>query len=80
MTSPLTPTVATSQTENNLFLIMYKFLVLTSSAKSYVFHCLSLYLASWILKWHKDSDSILNECIGISVTGCQGFNLHYGAV
>lgn len=31
------------------------------------------------MKWHKDSDSALNECTSISITGCQGFNLHFGA-
>lgn len=63
--------VATSQAENNLFLVIYKFPILTSSGKSYVFHCISLTSqASWILKGHEDSDSTLNECIGISVTEC----------
>lgn len=73
--------VATSEAENNLFLIIYKFPVLTGSEKKL---CISLHfttsLASWILKGHRASDSTLNECIGISVTGCRGFNLHYGAV
>lgn len=37
---------ATSLAENNLFLVLYKFLVLTSSEKkkSDVFHCISLHL------------------------------------
>lgn len=67
---------ATSLAENNLFLVLYKFLVLTSSEKKKK-RCISLHfttsLASWILKWHKDADNTLNECTGISVTGCWRF-------
>ena len=70
MTNLLMLAAATLLVENNLFPIIYKFLILSSSEKKL---CISLHftasLASWILKWHKDADNPLNECIGISVTG-----------